>query len=195
MVRNSRPVELDGSVLRIAPSRFITPVADLDEAAGTLAPRLMAYALARTGCRRTAEDIAQDALTALVRRWRHAGPPESPDAYVFAIAKRRVGRAIFRRAVTVSLDVLRGVARDQPAVDEAYEQRAELSNVMTALGALPRADREALLLRLVGELPFTEIAVLMRTSPAAVKMRVSRARRRLVDLLPEVSHGRRAHTA
>jgi RNA polymerase sigma-70 factor (ECF subfamily) len=183
------------SVLLTAPSGFIPCVADLDEAAGTLAPRLIAYVLARTGCRRTAEDIAQDALTALVRRWRHVGPPESPDAYVFAIAKRRVGRAIIRRALTVPLEVLRGVAGDEPAVDRSYEQRAELATVMTALRALPRADREALLLRLVGELPFTEIAVLMHTSPAAVKMRVSRARRRLVNSLPERSNGRRTHTA
>ena len=155
----------------------------------------MAYALARTGCRRTAEDIAQDALTALVRRWRQAGPPESPDAYVFAVAKRRAGRAIVRRALTVPLDALRGVARDEPGVDQSYDDRAELAVVMTALRALARADREALLLRLVGELPFTEIAVLMNTSPAAVKMRISRARRRLAALLPERSHGRRSHTA
>jgi RNA polymerase sigma-70 factor (ECF subfamily) len=182
-------------VLRTAPSGFISCVADLDEAAGALAPRLMAYALARTGCRRTAEDIAQDALTALVRRWRQAGPPASPDAYVFAIAKRRVGRAIIRRALTVPLDALRGVARDEPGVDQSYEDRTELATVMTALRALSRADRESLLLRLVGELPFTEIAVLMHTSPAAVKMRVSRARRRLAASLPERSHGRRTHSA
>src|SRR3979409_2319126 len=99
---------------------------ELEAVAAGLAPRLIAYALARPGCRRTAEDIAQDALTALVRRWRHVGPPESPDAYVFAIAKRRVGRAIIRRALTVPLDVLRGVARDEPAVDQSYEQRTEL---------------------------------------------------------------------
>jgi DNA-directed RNA polymerase specialized sigma24 family protein len=40
---------------------------DLEAAAAALASRLLAYALARTGCRATAEDIAQDALTALVR--------------------------------------------------------------------------------------------------------------------------------
>lgn len=74
-----------------------------------LAPRLIAYALARTGCRATAEDIAQDALTALVRRWRSAGPPESPDAYTFTIAKRRTGRAIARRALMAPLRVFAGV--------------------------------------------------------------------------------------
>jgi RNA polymerase sigma factor (sigma-70 family) len=168
---------------------------ELEDVARALAPRLIAYALGRTGCRGTAEDIAQDALVALVRRWRQAGPPDSPDAFVFAIAKRRTGRAIVRRALTAPLDALRGVAHDEPAVDRVYDDRAELAAVLGALRALPRADREALLLRIVGDLSFEDIAVLMNTSPAAIKRRISRARRRLADLLPERSHGRRTHTA
>jgi RNA polymerase sigma-70 factor (ECF subfamily) len=173
---------------------FIAGV-ELEEVAQALAPRLVAYALGRTGCRGTAEDIAQDALMALVRRWRQAGPPESPDAFVFAIAKRRAGRAIVRRALTAPLDSLRGVARDEPAVDRVYGDRVELTTVRTALRGLPRADREVLLLRSIGELSFEDIAVLMNASPAAIKMRISRARRRLAELLPERSHGRRTHTA
>jgi RNA polymerase sigma factor (sigma-70 family) len=168
---------------------------DLDDVARTLAPRLLAYALARTGCRGTAEDIAQDALMALVRRWRQSGPPESPDAYAFAIAKRRAGRAVLRRALTAPLDTLRGVAREEAGVDQSYEDRVELAIVLNALRALSRADREAMLLRLVGDLPFAEIAVLTHSTPAAVKMRISRARRRLAASLPEHTDGRRTHTA
>jgi RNA polymerase sigma factor (sigma-70 family) len=170
-------------------------VDDLDETARRLAPRLMAYALARTGCHRTAEDIAQEALTALVRRWRHVGPPDSPDAYAFAIAKRQAGRAVARRLVMAPLEALRGIARDEPGVERAYEQRTELARVVSALRGLPRVDREALLLRVVADLEFAEIAALMRTSPAAVKMRISRARRRLAASLPEYLHGRRTNTA
>jgi len=182
-------------VLPNRPSGFVTHVPDLDETARTLAPRLIAYALARTGCARTAEDIAQDALTALVRRWRQLGPPESADAYVFAIAKRRAGKAIVRRALLTPIDALRGVAGGEPGVDRSYEDRVELTLVMSAIDALPRPDREALLLRVVGELEFADIAVLLHTSPAAVKMRISRARRRLLASLPEHSHGRRTNTA
>jgi RNA polymerase sigma factor (sigma-70 family) len=168
---------------------------DLETVAVALTPRLIAYALARTGCRGTAEDIAQEALTALVVRWRRDGPPESPDAYVFAIAKRRAGRAVARRALMAPLDALRSVARDQPGVEQAYQNRTELAIVLSVMRALSRADREALLLRLAGELPFDEIAIVMHTSPAAVKMRISRARRRLAALLAEHSDGRRTHTA
>jgi len=180
-------------VLPKAPTGFVT-VVDLEAAAAALAPRLLAYALGRTGCRATAEDVAQDALTALVRRWRSVGPPESPEAYVFAIAKRRAGRAIARRALLAPLEAIRGLARDEPSVHQAYEGRQELAIATSALRALPRADREALLLRLAGELTFEQISVLMHTTPGAVKVRISRARRRLMGMLLEDSDGQRTQT-
>ena len=168
---------------------------DLETAAAALAPRLVAYALARTGCRGAAEDIAQEALTALVRRWRRLGPPESPDAYAFSIAKRRAGRALARRALLAPLDAARGVARDEADPEQAYQQRAELRIVLSAIRQLRSADREALLLRVAGELTFDEIAELMRTTPSAIKMRIHHARRRLAALLPEQVHGRGTRTA
>jgi RNA polymerase sigma-70 factor (ECF subfamily) len=168
---------------------------DLEAVATMLAPRLIAYALTRTGCRATAEDIAQDALIALVRRWRTAGPPESPDAYAFSIAKRRAGRAIARRALMAPLDAVWNVSRPEPGVEEAYADRVELAAVLTAVRRLRRADREAMLLRIVGELPFEDIAAITQSTPTAVRMRISRARRRLAALLPEHGHGRRTRTA
>src|SRR5687768_5599302 len=57
------------------------PTVDLDAALAALAPRLVAYATGRTGCRSTGEDVAQDALAALVVRWTRHGPPESPEAF------------------------------------------------------------------------------------------------------------------
>ena len=79
----------------LLPSAFAgyLPSVDLDAAVAALAPRLVAYATGRTGCRSTGEDVAQDALTALVGRWRRHGPPDSPEAFAFAIARRRAGRA------------------------------------------------------------------------------------------------------
>ena len=178
----------------MAPAGFISSV-ELDAVARALAPRLIGYALARTGRLDTAEDVAHDALTALVRRWRREGPPESPDAFAFAIAKRRASRVNARRALMAPLDLIRGVAGPEPSVEQAYEHRAELATVRSALRSLSRSDREALLLRSIGELPFEDIAVIVGTSPSAVKMRISRARRRLAALVQEHSDGRRKQTA
>lgn len=167
---------------------------DLDAAAAALAPRLTAYALARTGCRAIAEDIAHDALAALVRRWRRDGAPDSPDAFVFSIAKRRAGRVNARRTLLAPLDALRNAAGSGPSSEQTTVDRSELTAVLSALSKLPRADRETLLLRAAGELGFDEIAAITRTTPAAVKMRISRARRKLRDLLPESGYGRRTRT-
>jgi RNA polymerase sigma-70 factor (ECF subfamily) len=168
---------------------------DLEAVAKALAPRLIGYALARTGCPGAAEDVAQDALTALVRRWRKAGPPESPDAFAFAIARRRASRVLARRALMAPVEIIRSVAGREPSVEHVYEQRAELAYVRSALRTLSRGDREALLLRSVGELSFEQISAIVGVSPAAVKMRVSRARRRLAASVQEHSDGRRKQTA
>jgi RNA polymerase sigma factor (sigma-70 family) len=168
---------------------------ELDAVARALAPRLIGYALARTGRLHTAEDVAQDALTALVRRWRQAGPPESPDAFAFAIARRRASRVVARRALMAPLDLISGVAGNEPSVEQTYERRVELAIVRSALRSLSRSDREVLLLRSVGELSFEDIAAVVGASTAAVKMRISRARRRLAALVPEHSDGRRKQTA
>lgn len=48
---------------------------------------------------------------------------------------------------------------------------------------LRSAEREVLLLRAAGELSLNEIAIVTRSSVAAVKMRLHRARSRLTELL------------
>jgi RNA polymerase sigma factor (sigma-70 family) len=177
-------------LLRKPGSGFFAYV-ELDSVAAALTPRLIAYALGRTGCRDAAEDVAQDALTALVRRWRQSGPPSSVEAFTFAIAKRRANRFIARRAFAAPIDAIRHIARDEPGPEQSFDDRRELSVVLAALHTLSRVDREALLMRAVGGLSFEDIATVFHTSVAAVKMRVSRARRRLVTMLPEQSNGRR----
>ena len=155
---------------------------DLDAVVGALAPRLLAYACARTGNRSLAEDVAQDALTALVQSWRRHGPPDSPEAFTFAIAKRRAGRAVARRALLAPLDrLLRRQSSAVPA-DTAFEHREALTALLLTMRRLSRGDREALLLSAAGELRIGEIAAVTGATPAAVKMRRHRARQRLAAL-------------
>jgi RNA polymerase sigma factor (sigma-70 family) len=163
---------------------------DLAEALRTLAPRLIAYGVARTGSLATAEDVAQEVLLALIRRWQQLGPPASPAAFVFAIARRRVRRILARRALMVPIEVVRGLAARGPTVEDTYVTRTELRSVLSDLRALPRRDREVLLLRAIGELSYEEIASVCGSSVAAIKMRVSRARRRLTGF-QEATDGRR----
>jgi RNA polymerase sigma-70 factor (ECF subfamily) len=163
---------------------------DLHSVSAELAPRLLAYALARTGCRASAEDIAQDALTALVRRWQRVGPPDSPQAFVFAIASRRATRLNARRFLLAPLELLNGASGNGASAEESLDQRRELARILRAARRLTRRDRETLLLRAVGELPIGEIAAITGSTPAAVKMRLQRARKRLAANLSEPIHDR-----
>jgi RNA polymerase sigma-70 factor (ECF subfamily) len=173
---------------------------ELEATVAELAPRVLRFCLGRTAAPEVAEEVAQDALAALVGRWRRHGPPESPEAFVFAVARRRAFRAGLRRRLLLPLaslgdghgppnggDAERAlVAARPPGVEERAAIRSELSRALAALGRLPARDREALLLVAAGGLATVEAARVLGVSPGALKMRVHRARKRLTELL-EVS--------
>ena len=53
---------------------------DLEATVAALAPRLIRYGTGCTGDPSIGEEAAQEALAALVSRWRRHGAPESPEA-------------------------------------------------------------------------------------------------------------------
>jgi RNA polymerase sigma factor (sigma-70 family) len=65
------------------------------------------------------------------------------------------------------------------AVEERLSPRVALAE---ALEMLPEHEREALELRVVDELPYTAVAARLGVRPAAARLRVSRALRRLSAL-------------
>ena len=65
------------------------------------------------------------------------------------------------------------------AVEERLSPRAALAD---ALDALPEHEREAIELRVVDELPYPDVAARLGVRPAAARLRVSRALRRLSAL-------------
>jgi RNA polymerase sigma-70 factor, ECF subfamily len=167
------------------PGRGSSTTVDLDEAVGALAPRVLRYAAARLGDRSLAEEVAQECLTSLVRAWRGGKPPGSPEAFVFAIARRRVGRLIWRRRLWLPLDAAAGARDAGPTPETQAVDRDQARRVRAALPRLPGRDREALLLVALGELTMTDAAAALGLSLSAVKMRVHRARARLAALLED----------
>lgn len=151
----------------------------LEEAVDSLAPRLLRYCRAKVGHLSLAEEVAQEALTALVERWRRAGPPDSPDAFAFAVARRQAWRAVIRQRMLLPLESLlqrRDGGRSPEAVAIFKRQWCDLRRDLAGLKA---RDREALLLVTVGELDGATAAKTLGMSTAAVKMRVMRSRRQL----------------
>jgi len=101
--------------------------------------------------------------------------------WLFGIAHNVLNESIRRDRVETSarerlalpLDL---AAEEYTAVDERLSPRATLA---AALAGLPEHEREALELRVLGELPYDEVAARLAIRPAAARLRVSRALRRL----------------
>ncbi len=165
---------------------------DLEATVNELAPQLLRYCLGQTRDMALAEEVAQDALTALVQRWRRQGPPECPAAFAFAIARRRAFRLTFQRRLLQPLHALldgHSARSEAPDPETRAATRTELGRTLVALRRLSGKDREALLLAAAGELGLGETARVLGISLSALKMRIHRARKRLQQLLEVTKHG------
>jgi RNA polymerase sigma-70 factor (sigma-E family) len=131
-----------------------------------------------------AEDLVQECLLKVARRWPRIRRLESPRAYA-----RRV-------LVNLALDGARGRARRRSELEsEAREipiavdplpgidTRAELLN---ALGQLPARQRTVLVLRYFNDLTEAQVAEVLGCAPGTVKSNASRGLARLREALQQV---------
>ncbi len=156
---------------------------DLDGVLDELAPRLLRYAIGRTSDHGLGEEVAQEALTALVQRWRRHGPPDSPEAFAFAVARRRAGRAVARRRLWLPIEAIGLRPATTPDPEDEAMSNAAARAVRAALSRRSRRDRESRLLVTAGELDTAGAARVLGISESGVRMRTMRARRRLAALL------------
>jgi RNA polymerase sigma-70 factor (sigma-E family) len=131
-----------------------------------------------------AEDLVQECLLKVARRWPRVRRMEQPRAYA-----RRI-------LVNLALDGARGRARRRSelepgggssatAVDplSALDTRAEL---LQALGQLPARQRAVLVLRYFNDLTEAQVAEVLGCSPGTVKSSASRGLARLREVLQSV---------
>ena len=147
--------------------------------------RLVRAAVLLVGDVETAEDVVQDAFVAVHRRWARITDPE------------RIGGYLHRAVVNGSRSVLRhrAVVRrhadslaDQESVVDAADvvlAWAARAAVLDALAALPRRQREVLVLRHYLGLSEAEIADTLRISTGSVKTHASRGAAALRTRLPK----------
>ncbi len=160
---------------------------DLDSTLEDLAPKLLRYCTGLAPDSGLAEEAAQDALFALVGRWRRHGPPDCAAAFTFTIARRKLRRAQWRRRLWTPLEAASDGASPHPDPLQSTLERDRLARTRDALARLSTERREALLLVVAGELDGRAASKVLGISHSALKMRVFRARRQLQQILEESS--------
>jgi len=148
---------------------------------GPLIPRLRRYARALTGERTPADDLVQDTLE---RAWTklHLLRPESDlRAWLFTIMHNVFVNQVRKRAAdpTIPLD---DDAFEIP-VQAALGDMLEVRDIDIALRRLPDDQREVLLLIVLEQLSYNEIATMLGIPIGTVMSRLSRARERIRLLL------------
>lgn len=136
-----------------------------------------------------AEELAQDALLAALSEWPRAGVPQTPGAWLMAVAKRRAvdgirrDRMLARKHAEIGRDLDPaydgGLETVEAALDDEIGDEL-LSLIFTACHPMlsPEA-RAALTLRLIGGLTTDEIARAFLSNEATIAQRIVRAKKAL----------------
>jgi len=143
-----------------------------DELYRRAGPRLWRAVLAYTGGRRElTDDVVAEAFARTLER---AATVRSFEPYLYRVAFRLAASEL-RRAPTVA---------DVPDTARTTLD-PDLSELFQALRILSPGQRAAVFLRYQADLPVAEVARLMGTSSAVVRVHLMRGRRRLAELLGE----------
>src|SRR5262249_53794802 len=107
--------------------------------------------------------------------------------WLLGIARNVLAESIRRDRVETRARERLGLPLDLEADDgygEVEERLSPRHELAQALERLPEHERRALELRVVDELPYDEVAGVLSIRPAAARLRVSRALRRLALITP-----------
>jgi RNA polymerase sigma factor (sigma-70 family) len=130
-----------------------------------------------------AEDAAQEVFLGAHRSLLGGTRPRDAAAWLATIARNQCRRAL-RAPHAVPLDEERTGTVADPA--EIVAERADISDVTTAIAELPARQREALVMRELWGLSYEQVAAAMHLSASAVDSLLSRARRRLSEQFGDI---------
>lgn len=152
------------------------------------APAMLRLVRRMTSHSGVAEEILQETWLAV---WRSAGGfrgEASARSWLYGVARRQAHNHLRRpRPALVNLEDAPETADPTGSVEDAVLAGAARFELAAAINELPEHLREVLLLILVDDLAYSEVAATLGVPIGTVKSRMSHARRRLAEKL--------AHTA
>ncbi|MBL8908266.1 MAG: RNA polymerase sigma factor [Rhizobiales bacterium] len=144
---------------------------------------LRRFARALSGDPSLADDLVQDTVERALSKLHLYDPSRPLKAWLFAILRnlyvsevRRVGRG---RVVKTVDDM----APAEQAVDGGQESQLGIRSIASALGRLPEANREVILLVALEDMSYRDCAEILGVPVGTVMSRLSRGRVALRDLL------------
>jgi RNA polymerase sigma-70 factor (sigma-E family) len=153
---------------------------DFAEFVLTRTPALLRFAFLLTGDEHLAEDLTQEALVRVHRRWSRIHSSDGPEPYTRkAILRQYLSWRRLRRSAEIPQELL----PDRPHPDHPVEQVVERDVMWSVLATLPRAQRAVLVLRYYEDLPDADIASLLDCTPATVRVHAFKALKRLRTIL------------
>ena len=125
-----------------------------------------------------ADEITSDTF---VRLWMAAGRIRQPTvkSYLFTIARNAYTDLLRRAARHAQLD--ENMPDTRISAQTQMEQTAEVRAVLAALQKLPEMDRTVLLMRALDGMPYEEIAETLGITAVTAKVKVHRARLKLMQ--------------
>jgi RNA polymerase sigma-70 factor (ECF subfamily) len=129
------------------------------------------------GDRDLAGEITQEAFCRLLMRWNRIRRYDRPGAWVRLVAVRLARRSRDRRVVEASEVFVGNAMPDDPLADRLILEAAVLQ--------LPRAQRVAVVLHYLDDLPIADVAAALGCRPSTARVHLHRARTRLAELLGE----------
>ncbi len=127
-----------------------------------------------------AEEVTQDAFVQWLRHWSKVRDYDRPGAWVRRVAIRLAVRTARREQRQAAM-----LARLRPQRVQELPVFPIAPETMAAIRALPVKERVVVVLHYFEDRPVEQIADLLDCTKSAVKMRLSRARHHLADLLGE----------
>lgn len=125
--------------------------------------------------RETAEEIVQDVFAAMQSRWRKFAENGAALRYLRTAVVNRSRSALRRRIMRSRHDAAGSMPPPAPAAEVTALVRWERARIRDAVAALPRRQREVIVLRYFQNLSVAETAAVLKVSPGAVTSSASRA--------------------
>ncbi|MBA2634405.1 MAG: sigma-70 family RNA polymerase sigma factor [Chloroflexi bacterium] len=155
------------------------------------AQELLAFLMRRTFDVEVARDLTAETFAqAFEHRRRFRGQTDAEaSAWLYSIARHQLGR--YARNGVIQRKAVERLGIELPAVsDDDHQRIIELAgladlrkSVADAVSTLPPDQREALRLRVIDEHPYSDVAATLGVSEETARARVSRALRRIADLI------------